>query len=173
MEELKSNEETVVKLAAMITAAGKPGADGGLTDAEYIFEGGSINAQGEKMKYDADDLGLCFQAIERSVASYCEFFIAGLAAQILDFFTGAVRAIADERMDSIIGYVEIGAGWIGAKVTLSGDRFLFSAFACALHPRNGRNMRELRRLGFTLGKGCLAIGAVLLALWLIDQGFGG
>jgi len=67
MEELKSNEETVVKLTTVITAAREPGADGGFTDAEYFFEGGNIDAQGEQMECRTNCLGISLQAIQDRV----------------------------------------------------------------------------------------------------------
>ena len=140
MEELKSNEETVVKLTTVITAAREPGADGGFTDAEYFFEGGSIDAQGEQMEFRTNCLGISLQAIQDRVFVAGELCFAGLAAQVLNGFMLAMVAISDESMDSLIGNGVIGARYVGAEVTLGGDGFLFSAFAFTLHPRNGQNM---------------------------------
>ena len=84
-----------------------------------------------------------------------------------------MQTISNKGMDAFIGNAEIRASWIGTEVTLGGDGLPFAALAFELIPGDGRSVRARRQNGFTLGKSCLAAGAILLGFGFVDLRFGG
>lgn len=130
MDKLKSSDEMVVEFAAMITAAGEPGAQGDFAHFECVSQSVDVDAACQEGERKANDFGVRLDTIEDSMFAAGELGLAGLAEKILNEFILAMSAIADQSMHFLIGDKIIVAILVGAEVVLGADLLFlpFSAF---------------------------------------------
>ena len=134
VDKLKGSDEMVVEFAAMLAAAGEPGAEGDFAHFECVSQGIDVDAACQEGERKANDFGVSFDAIRDSVLAAGEFGLAGLAEEILNEFVLAMAAIADQRMHFLIGDKIVVAILVGAEVILGADPLFLTFFAFDFGP---------------------------------------
>ncbi len=118
-------EAAFVQELRVLTCTSQPGGNGRLPGAEDPCGGGRVQTFGQRREHHGDLLRGGFQAVQRRVAPGGERGAASLATKRLDWFTAAMFAIPNERMEGSVGVAEVGALTVG-----TGEAFGVNAFGC-------------------------------------------
>ncbi len=95
-----------------------PPREGGLTVAKDTLSRGSVQPFGESRQHHGDLMGRGFQTVQGGVTSSTERGAARLTPERLDWFSLAMLAIPDERMDLSISIAEVHTLLIGTGKAL-------------------------------------------------------
>jgi hypothetical protein len=113
---------------------------------------GNIEAFGQGRQYFAAAVGWGFETVQRRVSSCRKLAATGMAANVLDTFILAVRAITDEGVNAGIGDPAIATLGVSAGASLGIDLFTVTAAALDVVPGRWRvSWRGRRRLCMTEG----------------------
>jgi len=118
MREPEMAEEAFVQGLSVLTSPGQPGRDGRLPVAEDPLGGGKVQSFGQRSQHDCDLVGGSFQAVQGSMVASREGGAAGLTTKRLDALGMTMHAIANKRVDLIIGDAEVEALRVGTGVAL-------------------------------------------------------
>ena len=143
VREVQIAEEAVTQGMSMLTCTSQPGGDGRLPIAEDPFGSGSVQSFGQRRQYHCDVMRRGFQTVEGGVEPGREGGAAGLTPKRLDRFSAAMLAIANQRVNLIIGDPAVPALWIGTSETFGVSAFGGSSAAFDLAPGLHRRRRWL------------------------------
>jgi hypothetical protein len=172
MGEFQLGEEVLVELLALHAAAGQPGADGHLPNAEDFFDGGDIDAHHQEVQDLGYRGGKGLQAIQDGMTPDGELLAAELTAQVLNAFVFAMGSVSDQGMEGLIRDQIVVAEWIGAEISLCADGLFLPTNAFAHAPGDHVLRANDRRVVATRGFGP-AVRAILVSFWLENPWFGG
>ena len=92
---------------SVLTSAGQPSGDGGLSIAEDPFGRRWVQPFGQRSKYHGDMISRGFQPVQRGVTPSTEGGAASRTSKRLDALGMTMLAIAHQRVDVRIGVAEV------------------------------------------------------------------
>src|SRR5947209_19077305 len=104
---MEMEEEALVQDLRVPACTSEPPRNRGLSKAENSLGSGRVQPFSESRQHHGDLLRGGFQSVQRSVASGSEGGAARLTPKGLDRFSLTMLAIANERVDLIIGDPEV------------------------------------------------------------------